>query len=198
MGKVTKVNKSRKEFKCNKCGSTIPKGSTYYRGSLNSSHDIIRCSKCKLKSWEVTASEYKLEVGRIVYDWRSHYDVDDDIISNISADLESIRDELSNKLDNMPEGLQDSGTGIMLQERVDSLDAALDQLDDVDVESIKDEIVDSLHSEEDAIVIKSAEDAYDFDEIYRDNPRLRDRMDDDFENMISSEIDDALEYILID
>ena len=32
MGEVKIVNKSRKEYKCSKCGKVIPVGSRYYRG----------------------------------------------------------------------------------------------------------------------------------------------------------------------
>lgn len=49
MSKIQHVKKSRKEYRCSKCGCTIPVGSSYLRGDLNFSRPIIRCVDCGLK-----------------------------------------------------------------------------------------------------------------------------------------------------
>lgn len=146
MGKVTIIKKSRKECTCSKCREVIPVGSTYYRGTLNFHPDIIRCSKCGLKSWEVTTSDYLLAVGPILNEWQeTGMDYE-----SISEELSSIRDDLQDRLDNMPESLQESDTGQLLQERIDGLEAACDELDNIDRESIFSDKISELIEREDA------------------------------------------------
>lgn len=194
MGKVVKIDKSRKEFRCSKCGEVIPIGSSYYRGKLNFAHDIIRCAKCKLKPWEVTTSDYVLAVGPIVNEWRKNYGVDEETPEQITADLESIRDDVQERLDNMPEGLQEGDIGQKLQERIDNLETAIDELCNIDVEDIKSEIADVILSEEDHIFLpKDGEE--DYDTIFENNETLQEQMAEDFADMLSSEIESALEYI---
>lgn len=194
MGKVVKIDKSRKEFRCSKCGEVIPIGSAYYRGELNFAHDIIRCSKCRLQPWEVTTSDYKLSVGNIVYNWREDFGVSEETPEQIAAELESIRDDVQERLDNMPEGLQEGDIGQKLQERIDNLETAIDELYNIDVEDIKSEIADVILSEEDHIFLpKDGEE--DYDTIFENNETLQKQMAEDFTDMLSSEIESALEYI---
>lgn len=141
MGKVTIIKKSRKECKCGKCGNIIPVGSRYYRGELNFARDIIRCDTCKLEAWEVTTSDYQLQVGRIANKWRDDYECSAEGAENIAADLEEIRDDLQDRLDNMPYQLQDSDTGMLLQERIDNLDSVIEELNDIDEDSLKDDVL---------------------------------------------------------
>ena len=194
MGKVTKIAKSRKAFKCSKCGEVIPIGSSYYRGELNFAHDIIRCAKCKLKPWEVTTSDYVLAVEPIVNEWRKNYGVDEETPEQIAAELESIRDDVQERLDNMPEGLQEGDIGQKLQERIDNLAIAIDELYNIDVEDIKSEIADLILSEEDHIFLpKDGEE--DYDTIFEHNEILREQMSEDFTYELESKIESALEYI---
>ena len=132
MGKIYKIEKSRKEYTCSRCGKKIEKGQPYLRGELNFSKPIIRCPKCGLQHWEVTTSEYQLNVGEIVYRWNENYEVSEDGRDNIISDLEETKDELQDRLDNMPEGLQQGDTGCLLQARIDSLDGAISDLESID------------------------------------------------------------------
>lgn len=141
MGKVQIIQKSRKEHKCKKCGKVIPVGSKYYKGSINFHPDIIMCTDCKLECWEVTTSDYQLQVGEIIYRWQENYGIDESTADNIASDLEGIRDELQDKLDNMPEQLQDSDTGTLLQERIDSLESAIDELNNIDIDMLKNDVI---------------------------------------------------------
>lgn len=195
MGKVVKIDKSRKEFRCSKCGEVIPIGSAYYRGELNFAHDIIRCSKCRLKPWEVTTSDYKLSVGNIVYNWREDFGVSEDVIEQIADELESIRDDLQDRLDNMPEGLQEGDAGQILQDRIDCLEYAIDELNSIDIDDIKYEIVDVLVSEVDHVCVSTGPDDYDYDDIYAHNPEYQERLSEDFVENLSDAIESALSNI---
>ena len=55
-------------------------------------------------------------------------------IDEIKDDAESLRDECQEHLDNMPEQLQDSDSGQTLQERIENLDNAVSELDNIDSE----------------------------------------------------------------
>lgn len=148
MGKVQVIKKSRKEFKCGKCGRVIPVGSRYYKGEINFGPTIIRCAHCGLESWEVTTSEYQLAVGEIAYRWEENYDLNSDtVIDDIVSDLQEIYDETESRYENIPENLQDSDTGQLLQERMENLESVKDELESIDVDDVKNDVF-SEYSEE--------------------------------------------------
>ena len=135
LGKVTHVKKSRKEHKCGKCSKIIPVGSEYYKGELNFSPPIIRCANCGLKSYEVTTSDYQFRVGRLQVDWSSDYDsATCDCQEEIAAELESIAEDIQERLDNMPEGLQEGDTGQLLQSRIDSCESVAQDISNIEVD----------------------------------------------------------------
>lgn len=139
MGKVTKVQSSRKEWKCSRCGKVIQKGDAYLRGDLNFARPIIRCCSCGLESWEVTTSDYQLSVGELVYRWQSNYDASEEGRDSIVSDLEDIKSDLEYKLDNMPDGLRDGDTGCLLQDRIDCIDSDISELENIDCDQEEDE-----------------------------------------------------------
>lgn len=53
------------------------------------------------------------------------------IIQNAHDVLEGVRDEEQDAFDNLPEGLQYSERGEMMEEAIDNLDEAIDYIDDV-------------------------------------------------------------------
>ena len=53
------------------------------------------------------------------------------MIQNAHDVLDEVRDEEQDAFDNLPEGLQDSERGDLMQEAVDNLDETIDYLDDV-------------------------------------------------------------------
>lgn len=53
-------------------------------------------------------------------------------IESIKESLESLKDECEGKRSNMPEGLQDVGSGELLQSRVDELETLIEELDGMD------------------------------------------------------------------
>ena len=97
MGKIKEIQKSRKECKCGKCGNIIPVGSKYLRGILNFHPDIIRCTNCGLKYWEVTTSDYVQRVAPILNEWQEQGYSYEDILSEFT----DLKDELQERLDNM-------------------------------------------------------------------------------------------------
>lgn len=140
LGKVTHVKKSRKEYKCGKCGKIIPVGSEYYKGELNFSPPIIRCEECGLKSYEVTTSDYQLRVGKLQSDWECDYDAStEDCQEEIASELDSIQEELQERLDNMLEGLQEGDTGQLLQARIDSCEQVASDIRNIEVDEDADE-----------------------------------------------------------
>lgn len=148
MGKVQVIKKSRKEFKCGKCGRVIPVGSRYYKGEINFGPTIIRCTHCGLESWEVTTSEYQLAVGEIAYRWEENYDVSDESVAeDIASALQEIYDETESRLENMPESLQGSDTGQLLQERMDNLELVIGELESVDLDDVKSEVLEECSDE---------------------------------------------------
>lgn len=55
-------------------------------------------------------------------------------VEDIKSDLETLRDECEEKKSNMPEGLQESGTGEMLQNRYDSVEEMVNEIDGIDLD----------------------------------------------------------------
>ena len=149
MGTIQYIRSARKEWKCSKCGSIISKGDSYYKGEISFGPTIVACAKCKLKSYEVTASEYILRVGRLCEEYSTDYTMDRDGVSMMISELESIRDECQEKLDNMPEGLQDGSAAQLIQERIDNCDDAISELENIDFETIICDVIDEYVSDSD-------------------------------------------------
>lgn len=200
MGKVQVITKSRKEYKCSKCGKVIPAGSRYYKGEINFGPTIIRCTECGLEHWEVTTSDYQLRAGEIVYRWRENYDTSEDGIASIVSDLEELRDELQDRLDNMPEGLQEGDIGQLLQERIDALDSAISDLESIDIDTIQEDALSDYRSD-----LDFEEDDSDLDEDslqdYSDVEeylKSKDREDDwtELESEVEEAIGEAIEEAL--
>ena len=209
MGKVQYIKKARKAWKCGKCGSVIAVGDAYYKGEINFGPTIVRCCKCGLKHWEVTTSEYSLQVGELVNTWSENYELCDTTPEELSGAVAEIREACQDRLDNMPESLQYGPVGELLQERIDALESAESDLDCIDVDDLKatavsdhrsDIVADYCDSHEDADedeVEQQFEDA-DYEEIM-DNAELsediKDRIREAFEDALAGEIDSILEQL---
>ena len=200
MGKVQVITKSRKEYRCKKCGKVIPAGSRYYKGEINFGPTIIRCTECGLEPWEVTTSDYQLRAGEIVYRWRENYDTSEDGIASIISDLEELRDELQDRLDNMPEGLQEGDIGQLLQERIDALDSAISDMESIDIDTIQEDALSDYRSD-----LDFEEDDSDLDEDslqdYSDVEeylKSKDREDDwtELESEVEEAVGEAIEEAL--
>lgn len=125
--------KARKEYTCSKCGRTINKGEEYYKIEAMYSKTKYRCLDCKPERSELTESEYYKWLWDLQDHLEERYDLSTEEGKNeLYNELENVRDELQDKLDNMPEQLQYAPTGEMLQERIDAIDDAMNELDNAD------------------------------------------------------------------
>jgi hypothetical protein len=65
------------------------------------------------------------------------------------SDAENLRDEEQEKLDNMPDGLREGDTGNAIQERIDAVEAFIDELWNLDFDSkLDDDASDEERTEE--------------------------------------------------
>lgn len=74
------------------------------------------------------------------------------IIDGIKSDIESLKEETEGSLENMPESLQSSPTGELLQERIDALDNAISELENIELdyeEPEESDIIEELKDEHD-------------------------------------------------
>lgn len=127
IGKITK-QKARKQWRCSKCGKTICVGESYYALRYNYNPVVRRCSVCGFAPWENTSSQYKRHIGRIKEQVNRMEEYDEDFCIELVADLEDMWDELDTNYGNLPDNLQYSNLGLTLEERKDTLEAAIDEL----------------------------------------------------------------------
>ena len=174
MAKIKRV-KARNQYTCSKCGKVIEKGDEYLRGERFRSTPLIRCTSCGIRDWELSSSEYVQGVGKICDEWEETYGIDN--IEDIVNDLEDIKDCCESSLENMPEGLQDGDVGTLLQERIDALDDAITNLEDIDISDLKADTLNELDygtREQLASLLKKDEadvdTANDYDELLENHP----------------------------
>lgn len=124
----------------------IPAGSTYYEWTFYKCPTIR--SLTKPKPSQLTRSEFL----STVYSWQENISESVEIedveafISERIDEINTLRDETEDKLYNMPEQLQYAPTGELLQNRMDSLDEMISELEaitideDSDLEEVNEEI----------------------------------------------------------
>lgn len=64
MSQITRIEKSRKAFKCQKCGKELPVGTAYLRGKRNFAKDSIRCTDCGLQLYELSSSDMEKHIEK--------------------------------------------------------------------------------------------------------------------------------------
>lgn len=137
MPKVTKVAKSRKVFKCSKCGIKIKKGSPYRWWKFNFGPRYNRCMQpaCDPKPSDLTRSEYLGQIGNLQKEGFCADSLEglqserDDVVEK----LNEIAGDCDDKYNNMPTSLQSGDTGCLLQERSESCRNAASALQAVDI-----------------------------------------------------------------
>lgn len=160
MSQITRIEKSRKAFKCQKCGKELPVGTAYLRGKRNFAKDIIRCTDCGLQPYELSSSDYVRDIGHLKDSWEDDFGTGDGCWEELSSNLNDIRTDLQERLDNMPEQLQECGSGEVLQNRIDGLDAAIDALDEMDYADIVTDIIDELDEDDQNTLERINEERY--------------------------------------
>lgn len=195
MGKIERIAKSRKDYVCSSCRQVIPKGSPYLKGLLRYSPTIIRCTKCGLKWYEVTTSDYIRDVGRIVEDWEEDFTVENGVWDEIASVLEEIMDGCNERLSNMADQLQETGTGLILQERIESLEAAIDDLQSCSMEDFLREGYEAL-SEEEQERLAEGGDTDNFEDWYEDYWKKETELAEKWQEATEEAICNAISVIL--
>jgi len=120
MPQVHHVNKSRKEF------PGVPKGSEYWWWKF-AFGPTVRSLKPP-QPWQLTRSEFLSEYLRIAGDTATSIS-DWDGVQDLVSELENLRDETQDKLNNMT---AESGPTVeLLEARVEGLDEWIDHIEDV-------------------------------------------------------------------
>jgi len=145
MAKLNFVKSARKD----NLEHGIKKGDSYYWWSFRSgSFFVKRFSKERPRRSQLTQSDFYAELWDIEDDISeiipSEIEDVESVIEELKDRIQNLRDETEEKLYNMPEGLQQGPTGELLQERVDSLDNWISELDSIDFEGSIEEIVEEL------------------------------------------------------
>jgi len=114
----------------------IHKGESYFWWQFKNGGKNF--SKTRPKNSQLTQSNYLSQLYAIQerIEDISADDVSDleSIVDELKSDIESLKDETEESLSNMPESLQYSPTGELLQERIDALETALSELEDIDLD----------------------------------------------------------------
>src|SRR5215471_803723 len=128
MPRVTHVKAARKAIP----HAGIEVGQSYYWWAFRFGGK--RYSKTYPEPQQLTQSEYQIAL----------YDISDDIaglsadsslpddVADIAERYRELAQECQDKLDNMPEGLQQGATGELLQERIDACESAADEFENID------------------------------------------------------------------
>jgi len=146
MTRANFVKKARKDY----LEAGIKKGESYYWWKFNFSSTIHR-SKTAPRRSQLTQSDFLSQV----YDIEDRiaeidYDNFEDEKDSIISDLENLRDETQEKLDNMPEQLQEVGSGEILSNRVESIEEMINELEGCDLDEIdEDEIRNEVEQNKD-------------------------------------------------
>ena len=132
--------KARKDYP----DAGIKKGDMYYFAAVKTgpySSKTIR-QKEPIKPSQLTNSEY---LSRL-YEWEESKNAAESMeAAELLADeIRELGEEQQEKLDDMPEGLQQGSTGELLQERADACEAAAEEIDQIrdEWESARDEFQD--------------------------------------------------------
>lgn len=129
MPRVHFVQKARKD------NPAVKKGESYYWWKFR--YGGKRYSATRPRGSQLTQSAYFgtiRSLGEQVEDFSTtSYEDIQGLKEDMVSELENLRDETQEKLDNMAEyNLEYSPTGEMLQERVDALESAIDEIDMID------------------------------------------------------------------
>lgn len=129
MPRVTFVNKARKDIP----ESGIKRGDSYFwwKFRFGSKH----VSKTKPKPSQLTQSEYLGSMYSLQEDLEANSGSDDfsslvSALEDAIAGVEEQKDSCEDKRSNMPDHLQDCGTGELLQNRVDACESLIGELED--------------------------------------------------------------------
>lgn len=129
MPRVNRITKSLTAHKCGKCGADIPKGSAYLWWKFRFGGKYIRCSKpeCAPKGSDLTQSEYLGAAADFEDSFNSAEDLD--VLREIADEIRNLGQEQEDKRSNMPDSLQESDTGNLLQERAEACENTASEIE---------------------------------------------------------------------
>lgn len=136
MPKVHHIKSARQDYPEN----GIKKGDSYYKWSLKTgpkSGQIFR-SKTYPKPAQLTSSPFMQQFFGIEEDIANlaFYDAEDLAVSldDIISQIEQLRDNTQDSLDNIPDNLREGHVAQLLQERIDALDNWVSELQNIDTD----------------------------------------------------------------
>jgi len=191
------VKKSRTE-QTTDSGEKLPIGSSYWWWKFNfSSHKHV--SKTQPGAAQLTQSGFEQELISIQEDIGNIDSTDlESGVQSVVEHIEQLRDECQEKLDNMPESLQESSSsGQLLQERIDALESWKDDLEAVDLDVDEADVEDTVRDEmqEEWEVPEALEDATEEAQELAFKAWL-DEHNDDFRERVEGALDDKRQEIL--
>lgn len=181
MARATFVKKARKDIE----GTEIKKGDSYYWWKFRfggKRYSKTPPSRSQLTQSGFLGTLYEIEDRMAAFTCDNKEDFDE-FKSELVSDIESLRDECQNSLDNMPEQLQSAPTGELLQERIDALESWSSEIEgieceDYDEESLREEMLSDYEKED-----QEGEDDY------------KERIDQEVANKIQEFVDAAIEEL---
>ncbi len=146
MARATFVKKARKDIP----SAGIKAGESYYWWKFRFGGKYF--SKTAPRRSQLTQSEFYSQVYEIE-DEIAGATADEslkDFVEDIASRLREIGEDCQSKRDNMPESLQDSDTGSLLEERAQAMETAADEFESIDFDDAPDEDPDENPDEETA------------------------------------------------
>ena len=151
MPRVIIVKKAQKaQGECGKCNAKIKKGDGYKWWKFRFGGRHVRCLKteCAPRPSDLTQSEfygtlYGIEesLGTAIEDFRNGGEPADlaGTLNELAEELRQLGSECQDKLDNMPEGLQQGDTGQLLENRAQECESKADELESAasEIESVE-------------------------------------------------------------
>src|SRR3990167_6691124 len=176
MPRVMIVKKAQKaQGECGKCNAKIKKGDGYKWWKFRFGGRHVRCLKteCAPRPSDLTQSEfygtlYGIEesLGTAIEDFRNGGEPADlaGTLNELAEELRQLGSECQDKLDNMPEGLQQGDTGQLLENRAQECESKADELESAasEIESVElyDDLEEYLADNETAREEKESEEAH--------------------------------------
>jgi hypothetical protein len=188
--------------KAQKDNPAVKKGEPYYWWQF--AYGSKQYSKDRPKQSQLTQSEFWSAVYSLQETEYPGFDELESEIDNIKSELDTIRSDNEDKFNNMPDSLQQSETGQMLEERARACEEAMQSLDDIDVkldaeepseEDSKSKLIDFLNEHDTSFDEKADENA---DALYERAREVYVKLKDERGEEIWGEVMDALGSISCD
>ena len=128
MAKIMRIIKNnRGQAFCSKCKKEIEPGDEYLKATPYRKKPIIRCIDCGIKTYELSSSPYVRQVYSLINWWKSKKWADADDVEHVIKDVEDMKYDVEYSLFNMP-------SNTLLQDRLQSLENCLNELETIDID----------------------------------------------------------------